>query len=207
MHARAEGGVGGGGGIDAAASGKNLGAGLDGLGEVAGNAGESGEEEIAEAVAFQVALGEAVLEEAGEQVLILGESDEAVAQVARGKNVEVFAEPAGGAAVVGDGDDRGELADKAGKIFAGGVGGRGCGRRSSDKALEPAQQGREAGAPADGDYAKLLGKDHASCLSVDGRRCAVAGGACRGVGQDSGYRSSVKRGSSTTPSKSESRRA
>ena len=42
VHAGGEGGVGGGGGIDAAAGGENLGAGLDGLSEVAGDAGEGG---------------------------------------------------------------------------------------------------------------------------------------------------------------------
>src|SRR6185437_2184013 len=67
-----------------------------------------------EGVAVQIALMEAVLEEAGEQVLILGERDHAVADVAGRKDVEVFAQASGGAAVVRDGDDGCEVADEAG---------------------------------------------------------------------------------------------
>jgi hypothetical protein len=174
VHEGGEGGVGGGGGKDAAAGGENLRAGLDGLGEVAGDGGERGEEEIAEAVAFEVAVGEAVLEELGEQVLVFREGDHAVADVAWGKHVELFAKAAGGATVVGDGDDGGEIGDEAGgkraglerggaalgraerggldaAIEAGGLAGHG------DVALEAAQEGGETGASADGDDAKRLG--------------------------------------------------
>ena len=136
---------------------------LDGLGEVAGDAGERGEEEVAEAVAFEVALGEAVLEEAAEQVLVLGEGDEAVADVAGGKHVEVFAEAAGGATVVGDGDDGGELADEGGEILEGGVSERGGAGGRGDEGLETAQERGETGAAADGDDAKLARGDH-SCV-------------------------------------------
>ncbi len=111
-------------GIDAAAGGEDLRGHLHGLGEVSGDVGERGDEEVAEAVAFEVALVEAVLEELGEEVLVLGEGDHAVADVAGGKHFEVFAETAGGAAVVGDGDDGGEVADDAGRVGAGGSGWR-----------------------------------------------------------------------------------
>jgi len=169
VHAGGEGGVGSGAGVDAATGGEDLGAGLDGLGEVSGDAGEGGEEEVAEAVAFEVALGKTVLEELGEQGFVFREGDEAVAEVAGGKDVEVFAEAAGGATVVGDGDDGGEFADEAGEGLA--VGG-GCGGAygSGDEALEAAEERGEAGAAADGDYAKLLGRCHASGTSVVGRR-------------------------------------
>ena len=114
----------------------------------------------------------------GEQVLILGEGDHAVADVAGGKHLEVFAETAGGAAVVGDGDDGGEVADEAGQVgglgtaigadgragcgrgygggssAAGDVGGAAGGGGSGDVALEAAQQSGEAGASADGDDAE-----------------------------------------------------
>ena len=113
---------------------------LHGLGEVSGDAGERGDEEVAEAVAFEVALREAVLEELGEQVLVLGERDHAVADVAGGKHVEVFAQAAGGAAVVGDGDDGGELADEAGRssAVAGSMRrGDGAGRAWRHKRLSP----------------------------------------------------------------------
>ncbi len=151
MHARGERRVGGGGGVDAAAGGEDLRAGLHGLGEVAGDLGERGEEEVAEAVAFEVAVGEAVLEEAREQVLVLRERDHAVADVAGGQHVQVFAQAAGGTAVVGDGDDGGEVADEAGQ----GVGDRQRAGRGGGVALEAAQQRGEAGAATDGDDAKL----------------------------------------------------
>ena len=67
-------------------------------------------------MALQVAVVEAVLEELGEQQLVLGESDHAVADVSGRKHVEFFAETAGGATIVGDGDDGGEVADTAGKV-------------------------------------------------------------------------------------------
>lgn len=116
FHEGGEGDVGRGGRIDAAPGGEDLGGGLNGLGEVAGDVGERGEEEIAEGVAFEVALFEAVLEEAGEEVLVFGEGDHAVTDVAGRKHLEVFAEAAGGAAVVCDRDDRGEVADHAGVV-------------------------------------------------------------------------------------------
>ena len=63
VHAGGEGDVGVGGGEDAAAGGEDLGGHLDGLGEVSGDVGEGGDEEVAEAVAFELALAEAELEE------------------------------------------------------------------------------------------------------------------------------------------------
>ena len=55
----------------------------------------------------------AIGEELGEQVFFFAEGDHAVAQVAGRKHVEVLAEAAGGAAVIGDGDDGGEVGDVA----------------------------------------------------------------------------------------------
>ena len=149
-------------GIDAPAGGEDLRGGLDGLGEVSGDVGECGEEEIAEGVAFEVALIEAVLKEPGEEMLVFGERDHAVADVAWGKHLEVFAEAAGGSAIVADGDDGGELADDAGVVggcrWAGVwalvwcLAGAGCGVHGAagdgrgDKVLETAQQGGEPGA-------------------------------------------------------------
>jgi hypothetical protein len=67
-------------------------------------------------VAFKAAVVEAVLEEACEQELVLGERDHAVADVSGREHVEFFAETAGGATVIGDGDDGGKVADEAGKV-------------------------------------------------------------------------------------------
>ena len=146
VHARRPGGVGGGGGVDAAAGGENLGGELDGLGEVAGDLSEGGDEEVAEVVALEgVAGAEAVIEELGQQVFFFAEGDHAVAQVAGREHVEVFAQAAGGAAVVGDGDDGGQVGDLDG----------GAGRAGdSDVAAQAAQQRGEAGAAADGDHAQ-----------------------------------------------------
>ena len=166
VHAGGECDVDVGGGKDAAAGGEDLRRHLYGLGEVAGDVGERGDEKVAEAVAFELALLEAELEEFGEQVLVLGEGDHAVADVAGGQHVEVGAEAAGGAAVVGDGDDGGEVADDALHVRAGDAGGVWSERGGpaalpnaealaavdgGDVALQAAQQGGEAGASADGD--------------------------------------------------------
>ncbi len=137
VHAGGEGDVGVGGGEDAAAGGEDLRGHLDGLSEVPGDVGEGGDEEVAEAVAFELALVEAELKELGEEMLVFREGDHAVADVAGGEHLEVFAEPAGGAAVVGYGDDGGEVADEAGEGWAGGslTGvGRGCRRAYADAA-------------------------------------------------------------------------
>jgi hypothetical protein len=94
---------------------------LNGLGEVSGDVGERRDEEVAEAVAFEVALVEAELEEFGEEVFILGERDHAVANISWRKHLEVFSEAAGGASVVGDGDDGGEVTDETGKRWGCGL--------------------------------------------------------------------------------------
>jgi len=54
---------------------------------------------------------EAILEQAAEQRLVFGERHHAVANIARGKNAIFTAQAAGTAAVVGHGDDRGEIHD------------------------------------------------------------------------------------------------
>ena len=63
-------------------------------------------------MAFKLALVEAVLEELGEEMLVLRQRDHAVADVAGGKDVELVAKSPGGTAIVGDGDHGGELADR-----------------------------------------------------------------------------------------------
>ena len=76
--------------------------------------GERGEEKITKIVADQSAAGvEAVLEKTAEQRFVLGERDHAVANIARWQDAIFTAQSAGAAAVVGDGDDRGEIGDGA----------------------------------------------------------------------------------------------
>ena len=124
---------------------------LDGLGEVAGHLGESGDEEVAEVVAFKVALVEAVAEKAGDEALVFGEGDHAVAEVAGGQHVEVAAQASAGAAIVGDGDDGGQVGDE------------GLGGRLSEQTgvwhtqLEATQEGGEAGSSTNGDDAQARG--------------------------------------------------
>jgi hypothetical protein len=123
-------------------------------------------------VAFEFTLLETELEELREQVFVLGERDHAVADVAGREHLEVFAEPAGRASVVGDGDDGGEIVDAAGvrredgldaavdlrlgergavSEALGDVGGAAGGGGWRDEALESAKERRKAGASADGD--------------------------------------------------------
>ena len=87
---------------------------LDGLGEVTGDVGEGRQEKVAEAVAIEVALMEAVLEQAGRaDAHLRRQRHHAVAHVAGGQHLEVFAQAAGGASVIGDSDDCGKIADEA----------------------------------------------------------------------------------------------
>jgi len=114
-------------GIDAASCGENLGGHLHGWAK-SPVMPERARGRDCEAVALQAALLKAVLEEAGEQELVLGEGDHAVADVAGREHVEFVAETAGGAPVVCDGDDGGEVADEQGRS-AGSESGWGLGLR------------------------------------------------------------------------------
>ncbi len=96
-----------------------------------------GEEEVAEAVAFEAASGfEAVLKQARDQAFVFGERHHAVANIAGWEHVELAAQAAGTAAVVGDGHHRSEL-----QLAFGGL----------DVALQPSQQSGKAGSATDGD--------------------------------------------------------
>jgi hypothetical protein len=136
-----------------AASGEDFGGEADGLGEVAGHFSESGDEEVSEVVAFELATAaKAVLEEARDEALVLGEGDHAVSQVAGGEHFEVLTEATAGASVVGDGDDGGEVADPDGDgvvVLREGTGARVW----SDVVFEASEEGRKASAATDGDDA------------------------------------------------------
>jgi hypothetical protein len=150
FHAGCDGDVGGSYREDVATGGEDFRGELDGLGEVAGHFGEGGDEEIAEVVAAELTGAlKAVTEEAGDQAFVFREGDHAVTKVARGEHVEVTAKAAAGAAVVGDGDYRGEVGDVGDECRLGDKAGA---VRYAD--LEAAQKGGEAGSPADSDDAQ-----------------------------------------------------
>ena len=162
LGAGVQGDVGQGRGQDQAAHGEDAAGLAHGLFEVAGDAGHRDDEQVAEAVTFQAgAFVEAVLEQARHQRLGLGQRGDAVAHVARRQHAELAAQAAGGAAVVADGDDRGQVA----RVL-----------------LEAAQQDRQAGAAADGDdlgAARLVAVavdrvDEAVVVARDGRRRRAA---------------------------------
>jgi hypothetical protein len=119
---------------------------------------ECSKEEIAEAVALELTLVEAVLEELCEEVLVLRERDHAIADVAGRKDVQFVAKPPGGAAIVGDGDYGGKFAD--GMVCGVSIS-RGCVGTYAAAAvtdgnvlLEAAQKRGEAGTATDGDDAQ-----------------------------------------------------
>ena len=101
-----------------------------------------GDQQVPDGVARQAPLvvAEAVLEQLPHRRLRLGHGDEAVADVAHGRDPELLPEPARGAPVVRDRDDRGQV---------GRVG------------LEAAQQGRKPGAATDGHDAGATGQEAA----------------------------------------------
>ena len=133
---------------DAAANGEDFAADADGFGEIAGDVRERGEKEIAEIVAGEAAAGvKAILKQAAEQGFVFRKGDHAVADVAGRKNTVLAAQTAGAAAVVGDGDDGGEVGDGA---LAAGV----FIDAAEDVLLEPAEKRGKTGAAAEGDHSE-----------------------------------------------------
>ena len=143
----------GGGGIDVSAGKQNFRGQPDGLAEVPGDGGQRRQKQIAEAMAFEArSFGETMLKQPGEQGFVFGESDDAVANVARRKHVELFAQTSAGAAVVADRDHGAEFADYP----ANWRGYSDAAPGASHVALEALEQGGKAGAAADGDDAQTL---------------------------------------------------
>ena len=99
-----------------------------------------------------LALREAVLEQLGHERLGVGEGDDAVADVADGRHAELLAELARRAAVVGDRDDRREVA----RVL-----------------LEPAQEHRQAGPAADGHDLRPAGEEALLVDDLDERLVGV----------------------------------
>ena len=137
---------------DAAAYGQHFAADADGFGEIAGDVGERGEEKIAEIVADEAAAGvEAVLKQAAEEGFIFRKSHHAVADVAGREDAVLPAQAAGAAAVIGDGDDGGEIGDG---VFGAGV----LVDAANDEFLEAAKERGKAGAASKGDDAEAAGE-------------------------------------------------
>ena len=123
----------------------------NGFGEIAGDVSEGGEEEVAEIVADEAAAGvETILEEAAEKGFILAESDHAVTDIARREDAIFAAEATGAAAVVGDGDDRGETGDRVFSFdFVAPAG---------DEIFEAAEKSGKASAAAESDDVESTGE-------------------------------------------------
>ncbi len=117
----------------------------DGGVERADHLGQRGQEDVAEGVACELSAIEAVPEEPVHERLVLGQRDQAVADVARRRHREVAPQAAAGAAVVGQRDDRRDLRARE---------------------LETAQEHGHAGAPAEADDAQLAAGTHAEPSSA-----------------------------------------
>src|SRR5262249_49485907 len=76
--------------------------------EIAGHAGHCGKEQISEAVVVQSAVAaESKTEQVRHEMLVFGQSNHAIANVARRKHSEFFPKPARAASVIGYGNDYG----------------------------------------------------------------------------------------------------
>ena len=82
---------------------------VDRLVKRAGNAVHGRKKQIAEALPGQRAVGKAVVEQLLHGGLGIGQRHDAVADIARRQHSQILAQHAGAAAVVGDGDDGGDI--------------------------------------------------------------------------------------------------
>jgi hypothetical protein len=136
----------------AAADGENLAADANSLSKISSNVSQRSEKEIAKVVAGKAASRlEAILEEAAEQGFILRKCDHAVADVAGGEDTVLAAKAARAAAVIGDGDNGGEVGDRP---LAGGM----PVVAADDVLLETAKKSGETRAASEGDDAKTAGE-------------------------------------------------
>jgi hypothetical protein len=112
------------------------------MSKVARDLGQRNEKQIAKIVPAQaVASAEAMREKLYQQIFFLAKRNHAIAQVAWGEHIEVFAQTAGGAAVIGYCDHCGKVCNL-----------RRLGARlawHTYMASKPAQQSRKSGAAAD----------------------------------------------------------
>src|SRR5580704_16180361 len=92
-----------------------------GLAEIFGNGSKSCKKKIAEAMAFQSRpFYESMLEQLGEQSLIFGKRNDAVADVTWRQHVQFFAQASAGATVIADGNHGAKIRNFGFPRFRGG---------------------------------------------------------------------------------------
>jgi hypothetical protein len=96
--------------------------------------------------------GETVLKKTGEQRRILAQRHQAIADVARRQHIEVAAQAAGAATIVGDGDDGGDF--EAGNRRVAGLG----------EILQPLQQRRKSRSTTDRNHPEWRSVSHAESV-------------------------------------------
>src|SRR4051812_1724578 len=104
----------------------------------------------------RLAVLESIAEEARQQMLFLGQGDDAVADIARRQHPELFSQRAGTAAFVRHRHDRAELRDGPRPL-------------SVDVAFQSAQQRREPGAAADRDDVEAVMAHPSDCMRAAAR--------------------------------------
>ena len=136
---------------DATADRKNFGGNANRFSEISGNVGKRRKEEIAKVVTAEAAPGlESILKKTAEERFVFGERHHAIANIARRKNAVFTAQTAGAAAVVGDGNDGGEIGDRAseGGLFV---------APPDDMVLQTTKKSGKPGAAAESDNTKGTG--------------------------------------------------
>ncbi len=140
---------------DTPANGEHFAGNAYGFSKIAGDVRESREEKIAEVVATQAATGvKTILEQAAQKRFVFRKGDHAVANVTRGKHAIFPAQAAGASAIVGDGDNGGEISDgpfESGVLIA----------AANYMFLQSAQQCGQAGASTERYNAQASGR---TCL-------------------------------------------
>ncbi len=135
-----------------AANRQHFAADANGFRKIAGNVRERSKEKISEIVADEAAASvKTILEQAAEKGFIFRESHHAIANVAGRKDAVLAAQAAGAAAVIGDGDDRGEIGD-------GPFGGGATVGAANHVFLESPKQRGKPGAASKSDDAETGGK-------------------------------------------------
>ena len=118
--------------------------------EIAGHGGESGQKQIAKAVAFKIArTGETILKQLGEKVFVFRDGHQAVANIAGRKHVQFTAQTSAGTAIITHGHDGGQIRNVR-------AGGAAASPARDGVPLQPFQQRGKAGSTTNGNHANSL---------------------------------------------------